>query len=807
MASGKILIFFALLLYGLVTLMPDIYWQNLILTPHLIAYPFVLWWQGGLILTVVLFLLRLYPQERPFYLFGKGIDRWVLFLMTAVLLNCIFAPFKPQAIWQGGICLAFITIGYSLWQQLQITANPIGLLKYQALLQVAYILESLSLWITQKILPYWQQLQALKNEGIIRNFDLNQANLHNAMPSGDSNYVAGYVMLALPLLFTLVLVEKGFWRQLGLWGFILGLIDIYSTSSFPGLISLIVVIASFLLLLLTRSRLTLGATIAGGGLVSILVLSNSYYRSILFGGEQSENLYRTITKAVALGIGKAHWLIGAGLGSTPLLYQKFRPEWAGQQLEMEFQLHSVPLQIFSELGLIGLVILLWGSLLILRLLLQSKGSPNHWRDCLVISIFGYIPLGILDYQLDVVAISISLIIYLVVLFDLSDHKEVIFPYKYRKFVSYMGWLVLLIGIAWVTPIDRAWHLSSQAFFQLREYQNAPTIEAANQAFAMFETKLNHALRLAPWETYYSNQLGWNLGLRGWHETDQTLAQKYQNTALEILEKSIKSNPNQEFAYHQSAWLLHNLGRSAEAEPLFRQALAILPRKASSNFGLGLSLIQQGKSEAGIKAIVQECWHHPQFITSPLWRNQQLQGLYPTVMTELAKLYQITKQDLNLAVLNWWLGKPNALKELRSVKQPVTDFLADTIEDKREKLQTIIDRPQTPKEMLISAWYNPSKRQELLRQAWINSTEELEATKIQPIVNALTVRMNSSTNFDQFLRSPLPLFTTLSLKQYNQRRGFGIMSRHVDGVDPHDLFMIEQNAIFAQFWQDLFPPPH
>ncbi|PLS68619.1 MAG: hypothetical protein CV045_06825 [Cyanobacteria bacterium M5B4] len=223
--------------------------------------------------------------------------------------------------------------------------------------------------------------------------------------------------------------------------------------------------------------------------------------------------------------------------------------------------------------------------------------------------------------------------------------------------------------------------------------------------------------------------------------------------------------------------------------------------------MGLSLIQQGKSEAGIKAIVQECWHHPQFITSPLWRNQQLQGLYPAVTTELAKLYQTTKQDLNLAVLNWWLGTPNALKELRSVKQPVTDFLADTIEDKREKLQTIIDRPQTPKEMLISAWYNPSKREELLRQAWINSTEELEATKIQPIVNALTTRMNSSTNFDQFLRSPLPLFTTLSLKQYNQRRGFGIMSRHVDGADPHDLFMIEQNAIFAQFWQDLFPPPH
>jgi hypothetical protein len=176
------------------------------------------------------------------------------------------------------------------------------------------------------------------------------------------------------------------------------------------------------------------------------------------------------------------------------------------------------------------------------------------------------------------------------------------------------------------------------------------------------------------------------------------------------------------------------------------------------------------------------------------------------MTELAKLYQAKKQDLNLAVLNWWLGKPNAVKELRSVKQPVTDLLADTIEDKRENLQTIVDQPITPRDMVISAWYNPSKRKEKLRKAWIKSTGIVEETAIQSVVNALTVRMNNVNSFDEFLRSPLPLFTPLKLKEPNQRVGFGIMSRHIDGPDPYDLFVIERNAIFAHFWSDLFPSP-
>jgi tetratricopeptide (TPR) repeat protein len=804
MASGKILSFFSLLLYVLVTLIPDWHSPNLILTPHLIAFPFVLWWQGGLILMVVLFLLRLYPQERNFYLFGQGIDRWILGAIILVIVNCLFAEFKQQAIWQAGIFFSFTAIAYGIWQHLKITDRPIGLLKLQALIQVAYIIDSLTLWIINRVIPYLKHLKNLSNEGITHNFDLHQ--IANDLPSGDTNYVAGYLILALPLLLALSLVEKGWWRKIGILGFILGIIDLYTTCSWAGFVGLCAITLAFLSFFKRFTAINIFASTVP---LLFIVLSNSYIRSVLSALIRGENhlefIFRDITNATGISIIKSNWLLGSGIGSIPLVYQQYRPEWAFNQGEMDFQLHSLPLQIFSELGIGGIFILLWGGILLLQLILRSPKQHPIYHKCLTLGIIGYSVLSVLDYQLDVITTSITLVIYLVVLLYNYEPKVEIFPPKYRKLSTLIGWFLLFAGLIWVTPINFAWYLSSQGFDYLRDFQTNNT-ETQNSAFANFQAKLNRALEFAPWETYYSNQIAWNLGSKSLLQADQNSAQEEQKLALNFFQKSIDRNPYQEFSYHQSAWLLLTMGDGEKAQPMFEKALALLPHKASLHFGLGLSLIRQGKNELGIKSIVEECFYHPSFITSPLWYSQQLQGLYPIVMTELAKLYQAKKQDLNLAVLNWWLGKPNAVKELRSVKQPVTDLLADTIEDKRENLQTIVDQPITPRDMVISAWYNPSKRQEKLRKAWINSTGIVEETAIQSVVNALTVRMNNVNSFDEFLRSPLPLFTPLNLKEPNQRVGFGIMSRHIDGPDPYDLFVIERNAIFAHFWSDLFPSP-
>lgn len=800
MLSGKILGFFALLLYILVTVTPDIYWQNVVLTPHMIAYPFVVFWQGGLILMVVLFLLRLYPQGRPFYLFGNGIDRWILIVIAILFVNCVFAQFKPQAVWQGSIALAFITVAYALWQELKISQNPIGLLKFHALLQTIYIIESLLLWSSQKLLPQWQHIQLLNKGGIDCYFHPFRENLHNALPSGDSNYVAGYVVLALPLLWTLAITEKGFWQKLGLGGFVLGLLALFSTSSYVGLVGLTIMLLSFLFCLGKRSRLSWVSVLAVGVLLTIFVMANSYLRNLVVSpGNHREWFYRSVTNTVGWEIGESHWLIGAGIGSVPLLYQKFRPSWAINLAEMDFQVHSTPLQIWAELGIAGILLLLWLLFLLLRVNWrpQANARYNMWREGVTIGLVGYLGVAILDYQIDVLAISITLIIYLLVWLYWSDSRECIFVPRWRKAVSLSGWALLLGSIVWVVPIDWAWYLSSQAFADLRVYRTTE----AETAFDQFQTKLSRALQLAPWESYYASQLGWNLGWKGWHGQDELETDR--QLGIDYLQQAIKTNPYQEFNYHQLGWLLYKQGNVQSAEIAFRRAIELLPHRPALHFGLGLTLLRQGKDEAAIKAIVEECLFHPLFITSPLWRTQQLQGIYASVTDVLAQEYQAKKRDLNLAVLNWWLGKPQAVQELRSVKQPIATLLADVIEDRRDQLQQIIDQPKTATEKLISAWYNPQKRPNLIRQAWLQATEDAYSDRAELIIQSLTNRMNSSTNFDQFLRSPLPLFTPLNWKKPTVRTGFGVMSRHVDGPDPFDLFVVEKNAIFALFWSDLF----
>ncbi|MFN3360523.1 MAG: O-antigen ligase family protein [Pseudanabaenaceae cyanobacterium] len=799
MLSGKILSFFALLLYVFVTLTPDIYWQNLVLTPHMSAYPFVIFWQGGLVLMIVLFLLRLYPQGRPFYLLGHGLDRWVLFVIAILFLNCLFAQFKPQAVWQGGIALAFITSAYALWQHLKISQNPLGLLRFQALLQTIYMGESLTLWLTQKLLPQWQHIQALKREGVQSFFHPFTANLHNTLPAGDSNYVAGYVVLALPLLFTLALAEKGFWQKVGILGFVLGLLTLFSTSSYVGLVGLAVILCAFLFYLGKRSRLTVGAILGAAIFLLGFIIANSYLREFVFAlpqGKHEELFYRSITNTVGWEMGKSHWLLGAGLGAVPLLYQKFRPQWGLDRLEMDVQLHSTPLQIWAELGIVGVLATLWWLFLLARS--QSNGA-NLRREGITIALVGYLAVAILDYQLDVLAISGTLLIYLTVWLYWREEKEHIFVPRWRRLVSLGGWGLLLAGIAWVTPIDWAWYLSSQGFSYLREYQRTGAI----LAFERFQTQLQRALELVPWESYYATQLGWNLGLKAWDERDQNLATKEQKLAIDYFRQAIKANPYQEFNYQQLAWLLYKQGDMSGAKTAFQAAINLLPYRPSLHFGLGLSLLRQGNDQEGIKEIAQECFYHPLFVTSPLWRTQQLQGIYESVTNVLAPLYQQQKRDRNLAVLYWWLGKPNALQSLQALQQPITTLLVNAVTDRRDQLQTVIERPHTATETLISAWYNPQKRLELIRRAWLQATEDIYSDRAELVMQSLLNRMNTSTNFDAFLRSPLPLFTPLNWKEPNLRTGFGVISRHVDGPDPFDLFVVEKNAIFAHFWSELF----
>jgi len=66
------------------------------------------------------------------------------------------------------------------------------------------------------------------------------------------------------------------------------------------------------------------------------------------------------------------------------------------------------------------------------------------------------------------------------------------------------------------------------------------------------------------------------------------------------------------------------------------------------------------------------------------------------------------------------------------------------------------------------------------------------------------RMNQAKTFDAWLRSTIPSDSPLNLRSRRQRANFGIISRHIDGINPLDLFNVQENAIITSFFADLFP---
>jgi hypothetical protein len=87
------------------------------------------------------------------------------------------------------------------------------LLQWQTVLVMAFILLSLGLWVGQTYRPELSRLQTLAQYGTQRAFDLNVLELRNWYPLGHQNYVAGFLVLNLPLVVGWGCSQRRTWRM------------------------------------------------------------------------------------------------------------------------------------------------------------------------------------------------------------------------------------------------------------------------------------------------------------------------------------------------------------------------------------------------------------------------------------------------------------------------------------------------------------------------------------------------------------------------------------------------------------------
>ncbi|MFG6100442.1 O-antigen ligase family protein [Leptothoe sp. ISB3NOV94-8A] len=812
--DGSLIGLLTVSLYILFTLLPSSH-------SLMVSWPWVAVWQVALLLPIVWLLWQLWFKPIDQFKLGAGLDWPVALLVVGLGVSTIFAEFPNQARWYTWAALGGIAALYALSGWLKTPQQAIRLLKFQASLGIAFILVSLYLWLFQTYFPELERLAALEPYGVAQQFNFGVTSLRNWYPLGHQNYVAGYLVLILPLLFGLAIHDRGWQRWLWGIGCCLGLADLYTASSRGGLLALVLTVAIALVVVLFRSQIPRHLTLPAGGLLLCLLiattLGNSRVRrpllALLQGRTNNSELgYRAITNVIGWRIGSDYALTGAGPGSVLQLFQKYRPYWAGREAELHFQLHSTPAQLWAELGFWGIAALISFLGVLSRLTWCWMKRSNsflapHLVWGLIAGLFAYGLMSLTDYQIDTLAISGVLIIYTVVLAKVYDADKglISFPnsqkLKFSRLLTGLGLGCVVVVNLWLIPIHHAWAISKQGFDQLN---------LGN--FDRFEQALIQSHHLASWEPYYPSLLAWALGDFSFQVNGES-REALRTEAIRWFESANAVAPYQEFGQSNLGWLLTQVAPS-KAVAAFAKSAELVPVKRGIFLGLGVALLRNNQLALATDALTLELLRFPLQLTSSIWNLGELAQVKESVFTELetqyAELGAVPDIGIELkaylqrqqGALQWWRG------DYMSAAQSWSDFpmgqvlLQLTLEDS-------VSTDALPKEMLgrqiILAWLLPKQRRILLEKALIKPRNDLpQFNKALPTaeqVDQFVITMNEANSFDDWLKN-----SGLIEQPRSQRVGFGTLSRHIDGPFPVDYAPHMVNQPISNTFGDLFSAP-
>jgi len=796
-SSGKLLALLIASLYALFTLIPDSH-------SLMVTWPWVFIAQVALFVPI-LWLLSFVWQEGKFLYLDNGLDWLVGLYLIGLASSTVLAEFPNQALWYSIKAMGFIASIYALNFALKNSPDRLKLLMAQGYLNLAFILVSLYLWLTQTYLPEINRLNELQNQyQIPLNYDFNQLDLRNWAPLGHQNYVAGYLLLCFPVFLTLGIRKKGWQSWFWFGGFLLGVINLYTTNSRGGWLGLLVFGAFIFGVLLWRStipKLWLSLTALTSGVIIILLGATntrlqSLFAQLLQGQVEGEIGYRVINAILGWRAGISHPFSGIGLGGVPIQYQKYLPNWGSRESELGFQLHSSAPQLWAEMGIWGIITPL-ATLILLAIVLFRRQHFLEEKDKLVaLNIFGgllaYAVISLTDFQLDNIAISGQLAIFLACLASVLTTNQSVS--NNPKAIAFVGLASLSAALVWLIPIHRAWQLSNISFAALAQ-NNLPA----------FVENLTQAQKLAPWQPYYSYQLGWNLGNIGLQIPDKNQQQQLLADARANFQQAIKVSPYWEFGYSNLAWLSLNQNPPVATQN-FAQAARLLPAKRGVFYGLGLSLLAQGKVDQAVEAFSLESLRDPLFITNPGWGSPALQPFSERVFLRLEAQYRgfILQDPQNtfwhqcLGGLLWWQGKyTEATQELQNYGTPLAKVILKLSANQSPEPE-LSQLPDTGAKMAIAAWLNPDQRQDLLAIAWVKETKTQMPDNIK---QQLLAGMGTAQNFGEWLRLKPAVW------QYRRKRdGFGVVSRHLDGPAPQDFYLVQENVALVNWFEELLPSP-
>ncbi len=333
----------------------------------------------------------------------------------------------------------------------------------------------------------------------------------NPYPLGHSNYTAGLALLALPWFALLGLRSPRPASYAWAGGIALALAMLLTSGSRGGLLGLAVLALGALVVApLDRPRkLYLGVGLALIGLA--LALANPRTRAMFQPASPTaelnvSNLQRSAMLTAGLRMGADRPVLGWGPGTTPLVYPRYRGGLEGG-VENVLQLHSLPAQLWAELGALGVVCAVWFVVLVAR---NARREPTA-----ALALIGYAVLALTDWQLDVPVFSFAIAACAALLAAPSSFPPRAGPSRVAGFAAIVAFgLVALVGRRDSTP-----EMNTRA---LALAHDAAT---ADQAAKL----LRESLALNPAQEIAHFNLGWLLVVR-----DPAAAEKHFLAAARLV---------------------------------------------------------------------------------------------------------------------------------------------------------------------------------------------------------------------------------------------------------------------------------
>jgi O-antigen ligase len=552
---------------------------------RMFAWPWSLACAGALLAPVLLLMLRAFDQRQPLVLPARAWTGTAFAFAAVVLASALASPHRgPSLLWSAPLLsgVAFFFVAFDALQTGE--AHRRCLANLAGLFCAVTVLTSLGLWLA----------------GLGDHSFAEIVGARNPYPLGHSNYTAGFALLALPCLAILAWRMRGTLRAAWTVAAALALATLVTSGSRGGLLGLgaLALAALTLAPFEAKKKIRIGATFAVVGLA--LALAHPRTRAMFASADPAappnvSNVQRAAMLTAGWRMGVDRPLLGWGPGITPLVYPRYRAGLDGGA-ENVLQLHSLPAQLWAELGLAGVACALALAVLAIRaagtvchplddklphLSSETDSDVCHLMDdklrtAAAIALAGYAVFALTDWQLDVPVFAFAVA---------SCAALLAKPTPAGTRTRRLTGAAVLIALALIALVGR------------RDF--TPEINVRALALARDPTQAGRA--------------------------------------AELFRESLALNPDQELVHFNLGWLLV-VSDPAAAEKHFAAAAHLVPDKGGVYFGLGLARLNQGRrDDATARALALECLNDPAFLSSPWWREPAIAAMRDATEAEFARL--------------------------------------------------------------------------------------------------------------------------------------------------------------------------